>query len=73
MKQGRNACTTFSIVDAQSVENADTAGLKGYDAGKKISGIERHIAVDTQAHSVAEVTDRKGALQAFKRCKSRWF
>ena len=65
------------IVDAQSVKNADTAGLKGYDAGKKICGIKRHIAVDTQgfAHAVAvttaEVTDRTGALQAFRRCKSR--
>jgi len=49
--------------------------LKGYDAGKKVSGIKRHIAVDTQGlpHAVvvttADVTDRQGALQAFKRCK----
>ena len=63
------------IIDAQSVKNADTAGLKGYDAGKKVSGIKRHIAVDTQGfpHAVAvttaEVTDRKGALQALARCK----
>ena len=27
--------TTFGIVDAQSVQNADTAEEKGYDAGKK--------------------------------------
>jgi transposase len=64
------------IIDAQSVKNTDTAGLKGYDAGKKVSGIKRHIAVDTQGlpHAVAvttaEVTDRKGALQALKRCKA---
>lgn len=63
------------ILDAQSVKNTDTAGLKGYDAGKKVSGIKRHIAVDTQGfpHAVAvttaEVTDRKGALQALQRCK----
>jgi hypothetical protein len=25
-----------------------TAEEKGYDAGKKVSGIKRHIAVDTQ-------------------------
>ena len=58
------------------MKGADTAALKGYDAGKKVSGIKRHIAVDTQGfpHAVAvttaEVTDRKGALQALKRCKS---
>lgn len=74
-KQGRNASTTFLIVDAQSVKNTDTAGLKGYDAGKKVSGIKRHIAVDTLglphaiAVTTADVTDRKGALQAFGRCK----
>jgi transposase len=74
-KLGRNACSTLLIVNAQSVKNTDTAALKGYDAGKKISGIKRHIAVDTQGlpHAVAvttaEVTDRKGALQALSRCK----
>ena len=40
--------TTFLIIDAQTVKNADTAMEKGYDAGKKVSGIKRHIAVDTQ-------------------------
>jgi hypothetical protein len=34
------------IVDAQSVKNTATAENKGYDAGKKISGIKRHLAVD---------------------------
>lgn len=57
------------------MKNTDTAGHKGYDAGKKVSGIKRHIAVDTQGlpHAVAvttaEVTDRKGALNALERCK----
>ena len=31
--------TSFLIVDAQSVKNTATAGQKGYDAGKKVSGI----------------------------------
>lgn len=31
-----------------NVENTDIAEKKGYDAGKKISGIKRHIAIDTQ-------------------------
>jgi transposase len=59
-------------VDAQSVKNTDTAEQKGYDAGKKVSGIKRHIAVDTQGlpHAIhvttANVTDRTGALEAFE-------
>ena len=46
---------------------------KGYDAGKKVSGIKRHIAVDTQglphalAVTTADVTDRKGCLLALER------
>ena len=27
--------TTMIIVDSKSVQNADTGGVKGYDAGKK--------------------------------------
>jgi transposase len=67
---GRKAKTTLLIADAQSVKNADTAGTKGYDAGKKVSGIKRHIAVDTLGlpHAIAitpaDVTDRKGGLLA---------
>ena len=51
--------------------NTDTADSKGYDAGKKVSGIKRHIAVDTQGlpHGIhvttADVTDRAGALAMF--------
>jgi transposase len=62
-------------MDAQSVKNTDSAEQKGYDAGKKVSGIKRHIAVDTQGHpraiavTAAEVTDRNGALAAIDRCK----
>jgi transposase len=68
--------TSFIIVDAQSVKNTDSAEQKGYDAGKKVSGIKRHIAVDTQgsphaiAVTTAEVTDRSGALAAIERCKT---
>jgi len=59
-------------VDAQSVKNTDTAETKGYDAGKKVSGIKRHIAVDTQGlpHGIcittANVTDRDGAVVLVK-------
>ena len=58
-------------MDPQSVKNTDSADSKGYDAGKKVSGIKRHIAVDTQGlpHAIhlttANVTDRAGALAMF--------
>lgn len=65
---GRKTWTSFIIIDAQSVKNTDTARLKGYDAGKKVSGIKRHIAVDTQGlpHALhvtaANISDKAGAL-----------
>ncbi len=50
------------------MKNTDTAEEKGYDGGKKISGIKRHLAVDSQglphaiAVTTADVTDRDGAI-----------
>lgn len=72
LAQERNASTSFLIVDAQSVANADTARHKGYDGGKHVRGIKRHIAVDTRAlpHALrvttANVDDRQGALAAIE-------
>ena len=59
-------------MDSQSVKNTDTADSKGYDAGKKVSGIKRHIAVDTPGlpHGIhvttADVTDRADLSQVQK-------
>ena len=64
----RKCSTTFLLLDAQSVKNSDTAKEKGYDAGKKVSGIKRHLAVDTLGlpHAIAitcaNVRDREGSL-----------
>ena len=35
---GRAEKTSMIIVDSKSIKNADTAGEKGYDAGKKLPG-----------------------------------
>ena len=59
-----------------SVKNTDTAEDKGYDAGKKVSGIKRHIAVDTQGlpHAIhittANVSDRDGAVAMIECAKN---
>ena len=60
---------TAAIIDSQSVKAAETvAGPgRGYDAGKKINGRKRHIAVDTIGLlltvlvTAAGVQDRDGA------------
>jgi len=67
---GKCEKTRFCILDAQRVKNTDTAKAKGYDADKKVSGIKKHLAVDSQGliHAIglttANVTDRAGAIQA---------
>ena len=35
-KNDRSKQTTMIIVDSKSIQNADTAEIKGYDAGKKL-------------------------------------
>jgi transposase len=77
-KNGREPCTSMVIVDAQSVKNTDSTTQKGYDGGKKVSGIKRHIAVDTSGllHGVvvttANIGDREGALQIVKESKENF-
>lgn len=65
------------IIDAQSVKNTDTAELKGYDAGKKVSGIKRHLAVDSRGlphllHvTTANISDKAGAMEMLLAGKDR--
>ena len=83
---GRKEQTSFCIVDSQSVKNTDTAGHKGYDAGKKVSGIKRHLAVDTPGlpHGIHVTTATlptglglwrclTGAETASVKCRTCWW
>lgn len=63
---GRDPQPSAAIIDSQSVRAAETVAhtSRGYDAGKKVNGRKRHIAVDTiglllvVAVSAASVQDR---------------
>jgi transposase len=65
----RNPAPTAAIIDSPSVKGADTVGKdsRGYDAGKKIEGRKRHLAVDVMGLflcivvTAASVQDRDGA------------
>ncbi len=78
-KDGRKNQPTAAIIDAQSTKATLVSGeSRGYDAGKKIKGVKRHIAVDTMglilavAIQSASVQDRDGAKEVIKQLKANW-
>jgi transposase len=60
--QGRHPLPTAAVIDSQSVRGADTVATRsrGYDAGKKINGRKRHLAVDTNGLLLAVVVTVAG-------------
>ena len=71
-KAGREASPTLAIIDAQSVKCDAPHGERGYDAGKKVLGRKRHIAVDIDGRLLAvkitpaDVQDQDGGIALVK-------
>jgi hypothetical protein len=67
-KTGRQASPTASVIDSQSVTTTEGVGPRGFNAGKKIKGRNRHIVPDTAGHLVglivhiASIQARDGAV-----------
>ena len=78
-KQGKNEEPGVGIIDAQSVKSTLVSSEnKGFDAGKKIKGIKRHIIVDTLGLILAVVIqsasmqDRDGAISVIDKLVENW-
>ena len=65
--EGRAAEPTAAAAGSQSVKTTESGGPSGYDAGKRIKGRKRHIAVDAGGTPImirvhtADAQDRDGA------------
>ncbi|MDR3619519.1 MAG: IS5 family transposase [Paludisphaera borealis] len=77
VEAGKEPEPSAGSIDSQSVKATRTGGTRGYDAGKKINGIKRHLLVDTLGlvlavvvHS-AGIQDRDGAKLVFAKAKLR--
>ena len=84
---GRDPEPTAAVIDSQSVRAAETvaAASRGFDAGKKVQGRKRHIAVDVTGLllavlvTAASVQDRDAARpllwnlrKAFPKIRLAW-
>src|SRR6195952_509748 len=76
-RQGREQSPTAGVIDSQSIK-APHAKTRGYDAGKKIVGRKRHIAVDTDGRllmvnlTTADISDSAGAQAILDAVRKRW-
>ena len=76
-RAGREASPSGRILDRQSVK-APHGTIRGYDAGKKVLGRKRQIAVDTDGRLLmvnltsADVSDSAGAQAILAAIRKRW-
>lgn len=77
-RAGREASPSAGVIDSQSVKAPAAGARRGYDAGKKVLGRKRHIAVDTDGRLLmvnltpADISDSAGAQTILDGIRKRW-
>jgi len=75
---GKDPEPSAAILDSQSVKSTEMGEARGYDAGKKVNGIKRHLLVDTLGLVLtvmvltADIQDRDGARLLLEKVKGRF-
>jgi transposase len=80
VRAGRHPGPTAAVIDSASVRGADTVPTRsrGYDAGKKVNGRKRHLAVDTGGLllavvvTIAGIQDRDGACRLLAALRAKF-
>lgn len=73
---GKDPEPSAAILDSQSIKATEMGEARGYDAGKKVNGIKRHLLVDTLGLVIvvmvltANIQDRDGARQLLEKIKT---
>lgn len=76
-REGREQSPGAAVVDSRSTK-APAAQKRGFDAGKKVVGRKRHIAVDTDGRlpmvnlTSADISDSAGAQTIVAAIRKRW-
>jgi transposase len=77
-REGREQSPSAAVVDSQSVKAPAAPVGGGFDAGKKIKGRKRHVAVDTDGRllmvnlTTADISDSAGAQEIIADIRRRW-